>query len=171
MRRIFRSAATAAVAGLIALLVVLAATPTPRGRAFDVYLLYLGGVVLLALVAATSAAAGGMTKSAFEAALDQPVPHDERPRELERIERDVYLAQTSDFDLHYRLRPTLRSIAAQRLLSERGIDLERRPAAARTLLGEQAWELLRAEREPPERDAPGLTVAELTVLVDALERI
>lgn len=172
MRRLARAAAVAALVGLIVLLVVLAMTPTPTDPALDIYLLYLGGVALLTLVAATSHAAGVVESSEFEAALAREPPIPERPRQLVRLEREVYLAEQSVLYLHNRLRATLRGIAAHRLRTRRGIDLDGRPEAARALLGENAWALLRPDREPPRnRDARGLPVAELRVIVDALEKI
>ena len=41
----------------------------------------------------------------------------------EKIEREVTLGLTTAFDLHFRLRPTLRRIASELLRARRGIDL------------------------------------------------
>ena len=58
------------------------------------------------------------------------------------------------------------------LLSRRGIELERQPDAARTLLGEELWELVRPDREPPrDRAAPGLELSSLRTMVDSLEAL
>jgi hypothetical protein len=171
MRATARTVITAALAGLAVLVFVLAATSTPSGRAVDVYLLYVGGVVLLTLVAATSSVAGSEFRSEFDAALHAPPARPERPRELARLEREVYLAESSAFYLHYRLRPTLRVIAAQRLRDTRGIDLDGQPDAARDALGEPAWELLHAERPAPRRDARGTPIDRLREVVDGVERI
>ena len=66
----------------------------------------------------------------------------------------------------------LREIAANRLLLRHGFDLDKRPDEARALLGEPAWSWLRPDRpEPRDRWAPGPPLAELTAVVDALERI
>ena len=92
--------------------------------------------------------------------------------ELARLEREVTLSTTTAFDLHFRLRPVLRRISARMLLSRRGIELERQPDAARTLLGEELWELVRPDREPPrDRAAPGLELSSLRTMVDALEAL
>ncbi len=172
MSRTIRSALGAAAAGLVLLLVVLAGTSTPAAKAVDVFLLYLGGVALLALVAATPAAAGNERGSEFEAALGLKRSRAERPRELARLEREVHLGEASAFYLHFRLRTTLRRIAEHRLSARRGIDLGRDPQAARVALGEQAWELVRPDREPPRhRDARGLSVDELRTVVDAIENV
>jgi len=82
----------------------------------------------------------------------------------------VGLGTQTAFDFHFRLRPVLVEIARGRLAA-RGIKLED-AARARSVLGEEAWELLRPEREPPrDRNAPGLATDELGRLVAALERI
>jgi hypothetical protein len=136
-------------------------------------LLFLGALGLAAAVRATRAAWPNVHESSLAAELEDPldVPP-QRPRELERLEREVYLSLGSSFYLHHRLRPVLREIAAHRLLRKRGIDLDRRPDAAQRLLGDEAWAWLRADRaEPRDRWAPGPPLAELRAVVDALERI
>ena len=55
----------------------------------------------------------------------------ERPSDLARMERDVYLSCGTAFYLHHRLRPILREIAANRLLTRHGVDLDAQPDAAR----------------------------------------
>jgi hypothetical protein len=96
----------------------------------------------------------------------------ERPRELERLEREVYLSLGSGFYLHHRMRPVLREIAAHRLLTKHGVDLDHKPGAAEALLGEPAWSWLRPDRpEPRDRWATGPPLAELRAVVDAVERI
>jgi hypothetical protein len=82
----------------------------------------------------------------------------------------VQLGMQTAFDLHYRLRPTLVEIAHNRLAG-RGISLENEPRA-KAVLGHEAWELLRPEREPPrDRNAPGIRTGELGRVVGVLERI
>ena len=72
-------------------------------------------------------------------------------------------------DVHRHVRPLLREISAARL-ARRGIGLDRDPEPARDLLGEDLWELVRADRPAPvTRDAPGMTLAELTAFTDRLE--
>jgi hypothetical protein len=93
------------------------------------------------------------------------------PEDLARLEGQVSLASASAFDLHFRLRPLLRELAASRL-ARRGIDLDAEPGAAQSLLGEEAWELVRADRpEPTDRRAPGFPPARLDAVVTAIERI
>ena len=95
-----------------------------------------------------------------------------RPPELVRTEREITLGTSSAGHLDQRLLPMLREAAAVRLASRRSIDLERRPEQARRLLGDDVWELLRPDRPPPvDRLAPGISLARLRAVVDALERI
>ena len=172
MRR-FTSLAAPIVLASIALGVALFLFPGRRDVALDVYVLFLGALGLAAAVRATRAAWPNVHESSLAAELEDPldVPP-QRPRELERLEREVYLSLGSSFYLHNRLRPVLREIAAHRLLRKHGVDLDRRPEAAQRLLGDEAWAWLRADRaEPRDRWAPGPPLAELRAVVDALERI
>ena len=95
----------------------------------------------------------------------------ERPSDLARMERDVYLSCGTAFYLHHRLRPILREIAANRLLSATARP-RATPDAAEEILGEQAWSMLQPDLEAPkDRWAPGPPLPELRAVVDALERI
>ena len=109
-------------------------------------------------------------RSEFDDALRRTVSHATRIAERDKLAREVGLGTQTAFDFHFRLRPVLVEIARGRLAA-RGIKLED-AARARSVLGEEAWELLRPEREPPrDRNAPGLATDELGRLVAALERI
>jgi hypothetical protein len=70
------------------------------------------------------------------------------------------------------LRPTLREAALTLLAAGRGVSLDRQPERARQLLGEETWELVRADREPP-RDprGPGLDRARLERVLTSLESL
>ena len=83
----------------------------------------------------------------------EPAPLERPPRpqrrRAARIDRPALdLAEASAFDLHHALRPIVREIAAARL-ARRGISLDRQPDRAQALLGAQAWELVRPDREAP----------------------
>jgi hypothetical protein len=74
--------------------------------------------------------------------------------------------------LHFRLVPRLRSLAAGLLASRRRISLDEDSAAARGVLGEATFELVRPDRLPPEdRLGRGISPRDLGLVVDSLERI
>ena len=87
--------------------------------------------------------------SAFDAALTKRTRPVQRIPELERMEREVSLGLATAFDLHYRLRPRLRGVAAELLAARRGIELDSNPDAARRALGDDTWEIVRGDLEPP----------------------
>jgi hypothetical protein len=92
--------------------------------------------------------------------------------ELERLERLVLGATLVAGEAYHRLRPALRRIAAEELSSRRGIDLDGRGGAARAVLGEVPWALLRPDLPPPvDRRGPGLDPAALRAVVDTLEAL
>jgi hypothetical protein len=112
------------------------------------------------------------TPSPFVASLRQPRVAVERPAALVRLEREVSMAGTAAFDVHYRLRPALIELAAGLLSSRRGIDLEREPDRARAVLGDEAWEIIRPDRpQPLERLGAGIDEAHLDRVVAALEAV
>jgi hypothetical protein len=170
-RAAVRSAALAAVAAII-LVVALQTLPFRHGVIVQVWLLACGGLMLLQLVSATRAPALDNEPSSFERALRSAPSPPERPPELARLEREIYLGMTGQFYLHRRLRPTLREIAEQRLRDRRGVALDSGDADVLAALGEDGWELLRPDRtEHWNPDATGIPLAELERVVAALERI
>jgi hypothetical protein len=161
------------VLGVIVLAVVSFLLPGRRHAALDVFVLFLGALGLAAAVRATHGASPDVHEPSLVDELDDPLDAlPQRPAELERLEREVYLSLGSSFYLHHRLRPLLREIASNRLLLRHGLDPDRRPEEAAKIVGPQAWEWLRPDRqEPRDRWAPGPPMAELSSVVDALERI
>ena len=156
----------------LALAIVLLAAPGRAELAVHVYVLVLAAVGLGHLVAALRSALPPRRPSPFDAALNARARPAQRIPELERMEREVSLGLATAFDLHYRLRPRLRRIAAELLAARRGIELDANPVAARRALGDDAWEIVRGDREPPrERFAAGLDIASLRLAVSALERL
>ena len=167
-----RRAAVWAAVAVIALVVALETMPFRHGVIVQGWLLICGGLILLQLVAATRAPALDNEPSSFERALRSTPSPPERPPELARLEREVYLGMTGQFYLHRRLRPTLREIAEQRLRDRRGVELDSGDVDVLAALSEDGWELLRPDRtEHLNRDAAGIRLAELEQVVAALERI
>lgn len=98
-------------------------------------------------------------------------PRAEPPRSLAQLENESALAIGDSLDLHFRLRPHLRLIAAGLLEGRHGIALDE-GEKAKALLGSETWELLREDRPIPEdRHARGLTLDALERVVLSLERL
>ena len=173
MKRVLTGWTAIVVLALIVLGVVSFLLPGRRHVALDVFVLFVGALGLAAAVRATHGASPDVHESSLVDELDDPLDvSPQRPAELERLEREVYLSLGSSFYLHHRLRPLLREIASNRLLLRHGIDPDRRPDDAAKIVGPQAWEWLRPDRqEPRDRWAPGPPMAELSSVVAALERI
>src|SRR5207248_53441 len=130
-----------------------------------------GGLVLETLVRAT-AQSHPVGESPFERALRRRRRAGGRPDPVARLEDQVSLAVASALDLHMRLLPALREAARELLLTRRGIDLEAEPVAAREVLGEEAWALLRPDLgDPADRFGKGIPPARIRVLVEAVEAI
>jgi hypothetical protein len=153
------------------LLVLVIVFPAERRTFVGAYELVLGAIALAAL--ATSFGKlwpESWTKSPFDR-VREPPKRSHRIDELDRIDRLVVLGGANAFDLHYRLRPLLRELAAERLAARHGVDLDGDPDRARPLLGDELWELVRPGREVGRRSGPGLPLHSLSRLVQVLETV
>ena len=153
----------------VAVAVVLAFVPGRVGLVVRIYALVVCAVALgVALVALRRAYPD-------EKPLREPASRasrGEQPATLARIEHEAAIGVASSFDLHYRLVPRLRSIASGLLDSRRRISLETQPEVAETVLGSEAWALVRPDRAPPaDRLARGIAPDALGRVVDSLERV
>jgi len=104
---------------------IVLAQPSIRDTTVHVYVFVVGGLLMLAIVAAAGDALPHRRLSDFDRALAQGAAKEKPLPELEKMNREVTLATASAYDLHYRLRPRVRAIVASRLADRRGIDLER----------------------------------------------
>ena len=155
----------------IGLLAARVAAPGRRELELDIYVLALGGFGLLVMSSALGQIAPRDDESLLEEALEPETTETFPIAALERLQREVALAASREFDLHYRLRPVLREIAAARL-ERRGASLDSENARARELLGDELWSLTEPDREPPSnRQAPGIGFEELERTVERLERL
>jgi hypothetical protein len=158
--------ALSAAVGLTAL-----AVSGARSILLDVYLLGMGGVLLLALVR-TSREEGSTGTSDFDRALEEMNRRNPSDSGELTLVNEVEQSTASALHLHVRLRPILREIAAHRLWMRFGVDLDREQERARELVGDNAWELVRPDRPPPsDRLARGPAPADLRVVVEELERL
>ncbi len=94
------------------------------------------------------------------------------PPSLARLEQLAALGVASSFDLQYRFLPRLRAIAAGLLASRRRVQLDSQQEAARRILGDETWELVRQGRPAPrDRIARGISPDELSRVADSLEAV
>jgi hypothetical protein len=153
------------------LLTLVVLVPSRRPLFVGVYELVLAALAIGTLVASfRTFEPQAWLRSPLEREPEKP----EQPRpiaELDRIDRLVVLGAANEFDFHYRLRPVLRQVAAERLYGLHGVDLDRDPERARPLLGEELWEAVRPDREMGRRAGPGLPPAKLAEHVARLEEL
>jgi hypothetical protein len=171
LRRFFLSWAFGAALATIGLFVARIAGPGRHEIELDIYILVLGLMALLAVTSWLREVAPPAGKSRLEEALRRDPPEPPRIVELDRLEREVYMGAARAFDLHYRLRPVVREIAAGRL-ERRGLRLDSGSDAVRERLGEELWELTRPDREPPQnRQGPGPGLDDVRRTIEDLERL
>ena len=136
----------------------------------DAWLLALASVLMLALFRTARLLAQG-APSPLDEALAAMRPREARQPDLS-LERDISLSSANGFHFHSRLRPVLRTIAAHRLRTRYGVELDLEPARARELVPARAWEVVDPDRRPPQdRLAPGPDVRAIAAVVDELERL
>lgn len=106
------------------------------------------------------------------AAVSKPTAAAPLPDRLAELGRLVALAPSSARQFHVRLRPALRDIAAHRLRTSHGIDLDGQPDEARARLGADLYDVVRGDRPvPPDRTRAGPSVAAVARFVERLEEL
>jgi hypothetical protein len=162
-----RRIATRVVLATLALLVAIGVGPVARERILAAYVLALAAIALAALTRILRGDSELPPPSEFERALRPQATEHARPPELIRIEREIRLGLSSHWYLHRRLAPILRDAA-----TARGVDFERRPDAARALLGDELWELVRPGTEAPDHVTRSpLGYPQLRAAVERLEAL
>jgi hypothetical protein len=155
----------------VILLTLIVLFPSRRALLVEIYELVVAGIAIAALLGAFRTFEPEVwRRSAFEREPEQPEETGPIP-ELERIDRTVVLGAANEFDLHYRLRPLLRKLAAERLYRRHGVELDDDPDRAKPLLGDELWELVRADRKLGRRSGPGLPPSLLAAHVARLEQL
>ncbi len=138
--------------------------PGDRTLALRVYVLALGGLFMVGALGAVGSALPSRRRSELTRALSAREEDPPGVSQLAKLEREVTLAVGNAHDLHVRLLPQLREIAAARL-ERRGLALSPETAAP-------WWELLRPDRpEPGDRFARGIREEDLRTLVADLEKM
>jgi len=170
MRRGLRGLPIGKVVGItVGLVVALGIGPASVREILAAYVLALAAIALLTLtrLARTEDEWERSTSELARALAPRPRVR-LRPAELIRTERDLTLSTANAGEVHARLLPQLRDVAAARLADRHDLAL----ADARDLLGDEAWELLRPDRPIPlDRSAPGLPLRRIAILLDAVERL
>jgi hypothetical protein len=135
-------------------------------------------VYALAVCAVVLALAVGGLRQAFPPTTRRRAPRKagarraDPPRSLAQLENEVTMSAGDALDFHYRLRPHLRVVAAGLLEGRHGVVLDEEPDRARRLLGDETWELVRADRSvPADRHGPGMPADALERVVVSLERL
>jgi hypothetical protein len=170
-RLVVRRAVVGGGVATIGAAVALFVTSGMSRTVLDVYLLAIGGVLLLALYRIAHMLGAERPRSAFDRALARMAADPPRAPSL-ALERDIELSSLNSFHHYVRMRPVLRQITAHRLRSHFGIDLDREPERARELVPSRAWEIIRPDCPPPrDRLAPGPSVADQGAVLDELERL
>lgn len=152
------------VMAAIGFIIAALAIPGDRRIEFHVFVLAVGAILMSTAISAVRSAVPRGRRSELTRALDAKEPEPPEVDDLLRMERIVTMGVGSAHDLHARLLPLLRDIAATRL--ERA---GQRPGP--DTLG-RWWELLRPDRPAPvDRFAPGIREAELRALVGDLQKL
>ena len=163
--------AWASALAAIVLAGLLSTSKLSTSRALAIWILTVTVLALLVLLR-HSRARGAEPASRFEQAFRKRKPQTAQPEELLRMERELLLGIADADHAHRRLLPLLRTAAAARLAARHGLDLDRRPDAARTLLGDDVWELLRPDRPQPEnRHGPGVPRQQIAAVIERVESL
>lgn len=95
------------------------------------------------------------------------------PPGLSFIEQSIRFATSSAGDLHMRLRPVVRQVAAHRLAGRHiGLDTPAHQETAEAILGPVMFDLVRKDRPPPDlRFAPGITRESIEQIIKTLEEL
>ncbi len=151
------------------LIFLLALRPVPATRSLAIWAVLLTAIALRELVRSFPR---DTRRPVFEAALRQRRAVTPPPSVSAGMERELELATGFADHAHRRLYPLLRASAAARLSMRHGIELERQPDAARRLLGDEAWDLLRPDRpQPTDSLARGPRREEIAAIAARLEAL
>jgi hypothetical protein len=161
-----------ALAAAVAVVVLLSLPKLSTSRALAIWVVLVTALVLLELVRHSREHSGTRRQPRFEQALRARKPAASQAVEFLRMERELVLGVADADHAHRRLLPLLRAAAAARLAARHGFELERRPEAARALLGDEAWELLRPDRPAPEdRHGPGIAQKRIAAVIERVETL
>jgi len=162
----------ATILAMVALVILLSIPKLSTPRALAIWVVLATAFVLVVFVRHSREYGGPEPASRFEQALRMRKGTVTQPEELLRMDRELVLGSADADHAQRRLLPLLRATAAARIAARHGFELERRPEAARALLGEEVWELLRPDRpEPEDRHAPGVPKARIAAVIERVESL
>lgn len=157
---------------VIVLPILLTVPKLSTSRALASWIVLVTALALMVLTRHSRESRGAEPAGRFEQAFRERKSPTAQPVELLRMERELILGTANADHAHRRLLPLLRSAAAARLAARHGLKLERRPETARTLLGEDVWELLRPDRpEPKDRHGRGLPQRQIAAVIEKVESL
>ena len=161
-----------ATAATIVLVVLLSVPRLSTSHALAIWVVLVAALVLVVLLQHSRQRGRPEHPARFEQALSRGKRADPEPVELLRMERELMLGIANADHAHRRLLPLLRAAAAAHLSARHGLELERRPEAARSLLGEDVWELVRPDRPAPEdRHGPGVPRERIAAVIERVESL
>jgi hypothetical protein len=170
VRRVVMTAAAVATLLTLGLILVILVVPTRAVLVLRWYLLFVGAIGVIVAIRVMAARHPVLWRSSADRAKDQP-NLDELPQRIRAINRLVTRAGWDAAGFELELRPILRAIAAQRLLTYRTIDIDEDPAAARAILGERVWTLLTPVNLEMARRAKGIDPDGVRAAVEKLEEL
>ena len=170
VRRVVMTAAAVAAVLTLGLILYILVVPTRATLVLRWYLLFVGAIGVIVAIRVIAARYPVLWRSSADRAKDQPTL-DELPQRLRAINRLVTRAGWDAAGFELELRPILRAIAAQRLLTYRTIDIDKDPAAARAILGERVWTLLTPANLEMARRAKGIDPDDVRAAVEKLEEL
>jgi len=147
-----------------------------RSLATRIYLVAIAALACWVLEAAASTVPRTPRRTELDrAAVAVPPPVTPTPKGLEEADRLVTAAAGGTAaDVHFRLRPALRELTAQRLATGHGLDLDRpeHAEAVAALCGPALWGVVRPDRPvPDDRTGPALGHSVMPDVVGSLERL
>ncbi|HEY2311868.1 MAG TPA: hypothetical protein VGH46_12240 [Gaiellaceae bacterium] len=164
--------AWAAILATVVLVVLLGIPKLSTSRALAIWIVVVAAFLLVVLIRHSRAVDEWHPSRRFESALRDRKSATPPPEELLRMERELVLGSADADHAHRRLLPLLRTAASARISARHGFELERRPDAARALLGADAWELLRPDRpEPADRHDAGIPQAQIAAVIARIEAL
>lgn len=160
------------LAVLVVTAILLAAVLPPDARIAMARIVVVGvGIAIAIAYLRQSRSVTSSTPERFELELRRPAETQQAIAGVRAVEMAVRLSAASALDFDVRLRPMLRDLARWRLLTNRGVDMDQKPDAARRILGEPLASLIERPEAPPPFGSPGVPLADIDAGLDQLEQI